>query len=173
MSLCNPTDQADRPFSPREFRDAMGQFATGVVTVTTEVDGMPHAMTANAFMSGSLEPPLVLVSIARSAKMHERIGLAKRFGVSVLADHQQWCSNHFAGKPSPDRQPEFVRLAGVPVIPGANVQIATDLRHAYECGDHTLFVGEVAALAIAQQAAAPLLFHSGGYAVLASAASHR
>ncbi|MCL2657129.1 MAG: flavin reductase family protein [Betaproteobacteria bacterium] len=167
----SPGSQTERSFTPREFRDAMGQFATGVVTVTTIVDGAPHAMTANAFMSGSLEPPLVIVSIACTAKMHERIGNAGWFGVSVLADNQQWCSNHFAGKPSPDRQPAFQSLAGVPVVEGANVQVAAQLRHAYPCGDHTLFVGEVQALGHAPEAAAPLLFHGGRYAALSAAAS--
>ncbi|WP_322061836.1 flavin reductase family protein [Paraburkholderia sp. J63] len=164
----SPESAAGRLFTPRQFRDAMGRFATGVVAVTTEVDGLPHAMTANAFMSGSLEPPLVLVSIACTAKMHERIRAAGVFGVSVLADCQQWCSNHFAGKPSPDRQPAFERIGGVPVVEGANVQLAAELRHAYACGDHTLFVGEVRSLVTAGEATAPLLFHGGRYATLAA-----
>jgi flavin reductase (DIM6/NTAB) family NADH-FMN oxidoreductase RutF len=159
-----------RSFTPREFRDAMGQFPTGMVTVTAEFDGEVHAMTANAFMSGSLEPPLVLISIACTARMHERINRAKAFGVSMLADHQQWCSNHFAGKPSESRRPAFERLAGVPVIEGATVRIAADLRHDYACGDHTLFVGEVRALEHAPTASAPLLFHGGRYATLVHAA---
>src|SRR5690606_13912078 len=96
-------------FTAREFRDDMGQFATGVVVVSTEVDGDAHAMTANAFMSGSLEPPLVLVSVACTARMHEKIRAAGQFGVSVLAQHQLQVSSYFAGRPVDGFAPEFDR----------------------------------------------------------------
>jgi flavin reductase (DIM6/NTAB) family NADH-FMN oxidoreductase RutF len=137
-----------------------------VVVVSTVVDGATHAMTANAFMSGSLEPPLALVSIARSARMHERIEAAGGFGVSILGQRQRWCSDHFAGKPSPGQAPVFEPLNGMPVVEGANVQLAATLRHAYACGDHTLYVGEVGALR-ARPESPPLLFHGGRYARLA------
>ena len=154
-------------FTPREFRNAMGQFATGVVVVSSELDGDAHAMTANAFMSGSLEPPLVLVSVANTARMHERVCRAGWFGVSVLACSQKGVSNHFAGKPTPDHSPRFDRLHGLPVVLGAVVQLAAELCHQYACGDHTLFVGHVRALRTSPQAAAPLLFHAGRYGALA------
>ena len=155
-------------FSAREFRDAMGRFATGVVVVSTEHDGQAHAMTANAFMSGSLQPPLVLVSVAHSARMHARIGQAGRFGVSVLTQAQLAVSNHFAGKPAPDHAPRFDRLLDLPVVQGAAVQLVAELRHSYPCGDHTLFVGEALVLHTPAQPAAPLLFHGGRYAQLAA-----
>jgi flavin reductase (DIM6/NTAB) family NADH-FMN oxidoreductase RutF len=145
----------------------MGQFATGVVVVSTEYEGDAHAMTANAFMSGSLEPPLVLVSVANTARMHERVCRSGWFGVSVLARAQQAVSNHFAGKPSPDHLPRFDRLQGLPVVQGAAVQVAAELCHQYPCGDHTLFVGHVRALRTAPDASPPLLFHSGRYGALA------
>src|SRR5690606_3084344 len=148
-------------FSPREFRDAMGKFATGVVVISTELDGQAHAMTANAFMSGSLEPPLVIVSVAKTARMHEKLQAAGRFGVSVLAQPHLPDSNHFAGKPSEDHEPTFKRVGNLPVIDGALVQVVTDLHHSYACGDHTLFVGHVKALNVAEQGIEPLLFHSG------------
>jgi len=151
----------------REFRNAMGQFATGVVVISTEIDGQPHAMTANAFMSGSLEPPLILVSVAHTARMHSRIEASERFAVSVLGENQQDISNHFAGRPSADHPPDFEMLEAVPVVEGAVMQLAATLCHSYPCGDHTLFVGQVRALHLPQPAAAPLLYHGGRYHRLA------
>jgi flavin reductase (DIM6/NTAB) family NADH-FMN oxidoreductase RutF len=151
-------------FSARDFRDAMGQFATGVVVISTEIDGDAHAMTANAFMSGSLEPPLVLVSVALTAKMHEKIRSARRFGVSVLAQDQLAASNHFAGRPAEGYAPEFDLLNGLPVIRGAAVNVSAALEHAYPCGDHTLYVGRVLALRGKSERPPPLLFHGGRYA---------
>jgi flavin reductase (DIM6/NTAB) family NADH-FMN oxidoreductase RutF len=159
------------PFTTREFRNAMGQFATGVVVISTEIDGEAHAMTANAFMSGSLEPPLVLVSVACTARMHEKIGASGIFGISVLANEQQWVSQHFAGKPNDQSVPSFERLGNLPVVQGAAVQVAAELRHAYPCGDHTLFVGEVREL-VTQDGRDPLMFHAGRYSRIAPAASN-
>lgn len=162
-----PEQDADRAFTARQFRDAMGQFATGVVVISTESEGEAHAMTANAFMSGSLEPPLVLVSVACTARACERIRAAGAFGISVLTCTQQAVSNHFAGKPSPDHAPAFDRLSGLPVVAGASVQLSADLRHDYPCGDHTLFVGQVRALRRVGESGAPLLFHAGRYGRIA------
>jgi flavin reductase (DIM6/NTAB) family NADH-FMN oxidoreductase RutF len=147
----------------------MGHFATGVVVLSTEFDGQAHGMTVNAFMSGSLEPPLVIVSVGRAALMHARIRKAGMFGVSVLCEMQQTCSNHFAGKRSPMFAPLFDRLRGVPVLAGAAVRLAAELRHAYPCGDHTLFVGEVRELDVSREPKPPLLFHGGRYARLGAA----
>jgi flavin reductase (DIM6/NTAB) family NADH-FMN oxidoreductase RutF len=152
-------------FSARDFRDAMGQFATGVVVISTEIDGDAHAMTANAFMSGSLEPPLVRVSVALTAKMHEKIRSARRFGVSVLAHDQLAASNHFAGRPAAGFAPDFDLLQGLPVIRGAAVHVAAALEHAYPCGDHTIYVGRVQALRGQSERPPPLLFHAGRYAI--------
>lgn len=152
------------PFSAREFRDAMGQFATGVVVISTEVDGDAHAMTANAFMSGSLEPPLVLVSVACTARMHDKIRSSRQFGVSVLAQDQLHVSSHFAGRAVHGFAPDFDRLHGLPVIRGAAVHVAARLEHAYPCGDHTLYVGRVLALRGQAEKPPPLLYHGGRYA---------
>lgn len=154
-------------FDARDFRNAMGQFATGVVVIATSIDGHTHGMTANAFMSGSLEPPLIIVSVACNARMHSKIAQGGRFGISMLGENQEWCSNHFAGKPIEGRQPEFEWLGGAPVLEQAKVKIAAELRHVYACGDHTLFVGEVKNLEHRPRDEGPLLFHGGRYARLA------
>jgi len=155
------------PFSSRDFRDAMGRFASGVVIISTSTEEGHHAMTANAFMSGSLEPPLVVVSVVNTARTHARIQRAGGFGISILAHDQHHASNHFAGRPSADHPPKFEMLEAVPVVEGAVMQLAATLCHSYPCGDHTLFVGEVRALHLPQPAAAPLLYHGGRYHRLA------
>jgi len=151
-------------FSSRDFRDAMGRFASGVVIIstTTREDGH-HAMTANAFMSGSLEPPLVVVSVVNTARTHARIQQAGGFGISILAHDQHHASNYFAGRTGTEQPPAFEMLGQVPVVQGAVMQLAATLCHSYACGDHTLFVGQVQALHLPQPAAAPLLYHGGRY----------
>lgn len=156
-------------FSSRDFRNAMGQFASGVVVITVMTGEGPHAMTANAFMSGSLEPPLVVISVAVTARMHDHLQHAEGFGVSILSSGQEKDSNHFAGRRSDDHTPDLVQLDGMPVVAGASVQIAARREHAYACGDHTLFVGRVEALNLRPaDEVRPLLYYSGKYAALSA-----
>lgn len=159
-------NQTEVDFTTREFRNAMGKFATGVVVISSCYDGQPHAMTANAFMSGSLEPALVLVSVDNKAASHEKISLGERFGISILNENQKQISNHFAGKRDENFNPEFEYIDGFPVIQNASVQVVTKLQFAYPCGDHTLFVGLVTNLK-QQEDTRPLVFHCGQYGQLA------
>ena len=152
---------------PRAFRTALGRFATGIVVVSCRVDGICHAMTANAFMSGSLEPPLVLVSVGRGAQMHSFLQRGGAYGVSVLTDAQEKYSRHFSGRPLDGFRPQFEELEGVPVLGAGIARIAARVTHRYACGDHTLFVGEVEAIALDDQAD-PMLFYAGKYATLSS-----
>ena len=154
-----------RGFDDRVFRGALGRFTTGVIVLSTGPRRTPHAMTANAFMSGSLEPPLVVVSVGKRARMHARLRTARRFGVSILAEAQEPASRHFAGQAVPGFAPEFAELARIPVLAAAAVVIAARIRHRYACGDHTLFVGEVEDLAVSG-APPPLLFYDGRYGLL-------
>jgi flavin reductase (DIM6/NTAB) family NADH-FMN oxidoreductase RutF len=154
-----------RAFDDLVFRAALGRFATGVIVLTTGPRRAPHAMTANAFMSGSLEPPLVVVSVGKKARMHARLAGARRFGISILDQAQEPASRHFAGQAVTGFTPAFGELAGVPVLARAAVAIAARIKHRYGCGDHTLYVGEVEKLAVTDPAA-PLLFYAGKYALL-------
>ncbi|OGB01555.1 MAG: hypothetical protein A3G29_17115 [Burkholderiales bacterium RIFCSPLOWO2_12_FULL_64_99] len=158
------------PFTSRDFRDAMGRFAAGVVVITTKVGEDAHAMTATAFMSGSLEPPLVIVSIAHTARMHDKIKDSGVFGVSILGSRQQTASNHFAGRGVEGYAPTFEFLSGVPVLAEADVQLTADVRHSYACGDHTLYVGEVRHVINAPSEPQPLVYHKGRYVQVQAAA---
>jgi flavin reductase (DIM6/NTAB) family NADH-FMN oxidoreductase RutF len=156
-SSLNITPAADQA----RFRQALGSFATGVTIVTTEHDGQVHGMTANGFMSVSLEPPLVVVSIGNNARMHELLAASGRYGVSVLSHAQAKLSTHFAGQPSAGAKIPFVAESGVPLIDGAIAQVAAKIVDAHPAGDHTLFIGEV--LYFDWRDGQPLIFHSGGY----------
>ena len=149
------------PFDARAFRNALGRFATGVTIVTTMDDGRPHGMTANAFMSASLAPPLIVVSIDNRSNMHRILPGTGRFGVSVLAEHQELLSNHFAGRPQEALQIPFVTQRGIPLLEGAVAYFIARVVDMHIAGDHTLYVGEVEHFEDLQ--GRPLLFHAGKY----------
>jgi flavin reductase (DIM6/NTAB) family NADH-FMN oxidoreductase RutF len=146
------------------FRKVMSRFATGVTVVTTEVGGEIFAMTANAFMAGSLTPPLCVVSIGRSAKMHDRLAESRKFGVSFLGEQQAPLAQHFAGRAFAPVEPVFQRLGEVSVLAGSVGVVAADVVSTAECGDHTIFLGHIVKLAAEDHA--PLLFYGGRYAAL-------
>ena len=150
-----------RPFDAREFRNAMGKFATGVSVITTQHEERTHGMTANAFMSVSLEPPLVVVSIDNRAQMHQILPATGLFGVSVLAEGQEAISNHFAGRRVEGMAVRFVSRRNVPLVEGAVAYFVARVVNVHAAGDHTLYIGQVEHFESAE--ARPLVFHSGNY----------
>ncbi|MGJ7919879.1 flavin reductase family protein [Neobacillus sp. LXY-4] len=146
----------------RLFRKAMGKFATGVTVITTEVDGNVHGMTANAFMSVSLNPMLVVVSIGEKAQMLEKIRSSKKYAVNILSSDQQELSMIFAGQIKDKRDMSFERFAGLPVIGGSLAQIICDVVSEHVEGDHTLFIGKVSDIHIENEGE-PLLYFDGRY----------
>jgi flavin reductase (DIM6/NTAB) family NADH-FMN oxidoreductase RutF len=146
----------------RQFRNAMGKFATGVTVIITEVDGEPHGMTANAFMSVSLTPKLVVVSIGENAKILNKIKQSQKFTVNILAASQQEISMIFAGQIKENREVVFDRLGSQPVVAGAIVQVSCEVSAEHVEGDHTLFIGKVTDLHL-EDDTEPLIFYSGRY----------
>jgi flavin reductase (DIM6/NTAB) family NADH-FMN oxidoreductase RutF len=144
---------------PGTMRRTLGRFTTGVTVVTTAREGEIHAMTANAFTSVSLDPPLVLVSVDHRTKMHRMLPDTRRYGVSVLASDQERVAWHFAGRPLKEHGELFEWAGGVPLVSGAIAHVACSLYAAHEAGDHTLYLGHVDHLA--SRPGEPLLFHSG------------
>ncbi|CAG9250565.1 flavin reductase family protein [Paraburkholderia unamae] len=152
----------------RRLRTALGRFATGVVVISTGTGDELHAMTANAFMSGSLKPPLIVVSVGHRARMHECLMRSDLFGVSVLSEEQESHSRHFAGEPQAWLAPRFMEvegLAGVVLLHRALARFAARVVDRHPCGDHTLFVGEVLSFSLEEDA--PLVFYGGRYASVA------
>jgi flavin reductase (DIM6/NTAB) family NADH-FMN oxidoreductase RutF len=142
----------------------MSRFATGVTVVTADANGAIRGMTANAFMSGSLHPPLCVVSIAKRARMHEAMIAAGRFGVNMLAHGHENVSAHFAGRPVANLTVSFIHRAGTPLLDDACARIAASTVARHDCGDHTLFIGRI--LHAEADKRAPLVVHASRYASL-------
>jgi flavin reductase len=143
----------------------MASFVTGVTVITTQVRGEVRGMTANAFMSGSLEPPLCVVSVGNKARMHAFLSEAGQFGVNVLARGQESLIGHFAGRPVEAIDVQYEYAGNTPLFANANATIAADVVAQYPCGDHTLFVGHIFALRH-NEAALPIVLHLGRLASL-------
>jgi flavin reductase (DIM6/NTAB) family NADH-FMN oxidoreductase RutF len=149
-------------------RQTLGMFATGVTVITTHADEQIHGMTANAFMSVSLEPPLVLISVDRRTKMCSMLHHGQRFGVSVLAADQHALSDRFAGRADEDApEPGFAIVHETPLVDGAAAMFVSRVARSYWGGDHSLFLGKVE-YAHRDPDARPLLFHGGQYGRLTS-----
>jgi flavin reductase (DIM6/NTAB) family NADH-FMN oxidoreductase RutF len=143
-------------------RRTLGMFATGVTVITTLRGEQVHGMTANAFMSVSLEPPLVLISVDRRTKMCGLLHEGSHYGVSVLCETQASLSDRFAGRPCDDLPaPRFDLVRETPLVEGALAHFVARVERSYWGGDHSLFLGRVEYAR--QGPGAPLLFHGGRY----------
>ncbi|MCZ6501742.1 MAG: flavin reductase [Gammaproteobacteria bacterium] len=158
---------ADRfDFDTREFRTALGQFATGVTVVTAQ-DGESGyiATTASSFNSVSMDPPLILWSIDNGARSLPAYEKAEHFVVNILAADQVGVSNHCARQ----QEDKFADLDfdlnayGVPALRGCSAYFHCKTRYLYEGGDHTIIVGEVLQFEASERDG--LLFHQGRYSV--------
>ncbi|MGJ7611914.1 MULTISPECIES: flavin reductase family protein [unclassified Variovorax] len=153
-------------FDRQDFRKALGRFSTGVTVVTTRApDGRRVGMTANSFSSVSLEPPLVLWSLARHAPSAADFTGASHFAINVLAAHQHHLSRQFA-TPQPDKFDGVDccdGAAGVPLLNGAIARFVCRNVKQYDGGDHLIFIGEVERYD--RFDGEPLVFHSGCYQV--------
>lgn len=145
----------------RTFRNAMGKFATGVTIITTSVNNQVHGMTANAFMSVSLNPKLVLISVGEKANMNQRIKESGKFGISILTKEQQDMSMYFAGQLKEQRMIEFDWMQDIPVVPNSIANISCNVHATHQAGDHTLYIGEVKDIAFKD--GDPLTFFEGKY----------
>jgi flavin reductase (DIM6/NTAB) family NADH-FMN oxidoreductase RutF len=149
---------------PREIRNVMSHFATGVTVVTTKnKSGMPFGLTANALTSLSLNPPLLLVCIDKGAQCYSCFEESGVFGVNVLSEEQEELSRHFATKGGEKFKGLNWHMGeyGVPNLDGAMGHIQCKVVGNHEGGDHTIFVGEI--LSATATGDRPLLFFKGEY----------
>jgi flavin reductase (DIM6/NTAB) family NADH-FMN oxidoreductase RutF len=143
-------------------RRTLGMFATGVTVITTRKGEQVHGMTANAFMSISLEPPLVLISVDRRTTMCGLLHEGWRYGVSVLCESQSALSDRFAGRQGAELpEPRFDLVRDTPLVDGALAHFVARVERSYWGGDHSLFLGRVEYAR--QNPGTPLLFHGGRY----------
>ena len=163
----NDTAIIDR-IDPRDLRDCCGRFATGVTVITTRSDEGDHGMTASAFMSVSLDPPLISISLDRRSKMLGRVLAARRFAVNILTETMRTHALHFAGRPDETLTDLFVEHHhDLPVLRDAAAVIVADLDKQVEAGDHVLLIGHVRHLD-RDPTAQPLVYHAGQFGSLAA-----
>lgn len=152
--------------SAQELRQAMAKFATGVAVVSSvEADGRIHGMTANSLTSVSLEPPLVLVCIARHRNTYRTLRDRGRFGINVLSQRQGAIAEYYAR----DRKTRAGDVAvswqlnarGSPMLEGALVFLECQVVARYDHGDHAIFVAGVEK--VVTRPGQPLLFYGRGY----------
>ncbi|AQZ96517.1 flavin reductase [Halopseudomonas phragmitis] len=159
---------AQASFNPKAFRDALSTFTTGVTIITTRnSDGEPVGITANSFNSVSLNPPLVLWSLAKSAFSLEAFSSNKHWNVHVLSTEQETLSGRFASR----GEDKFAGIDldrginDIPLLHNCTARFQCRTAFMYEGGDHVIFVGEV--LGFDKSELPPLAFQSGQYALAA------
>ncbi|GAA1649459.1 flavin reductase [Georgenia ruanii] len=159
--------EARGPVDPRDFRAALGQYATGVAVVTTrDADGVCHGMTANSFTSVSIDPPLILWCPSKRATSLPAFAGAEHFAVNILADAQHHLSRQFSVSGSPEKFAgvEYTDgLGGAPVLAGALASFECRRVAVHDAGDHDIHVGQVERYSWA--GGEPLLFHDGRFHV--------
>ena len=151
-------------FDARQFRTALGDYATGV-TIITAVDAAGEAigLTANSFTSVSLDPPLVLWSIDRNSPLFDDFMQAGHYAVHVLRRDQQKLAHNF----SDDDDARFaeidyeIGIAGLPLLTSYSALFQCEVSSRYTEGDHVILVGHV--IGVDCESTEPLLFHNGKY----------
>ena len=161
-------DEIPEHVSADVFRAAMRRWPSGV-TIVTMLDGeVPHGMTASAFTSVSIDPPLVLIVIDQRWRSHDLIEAGGAFCVNILSDAQSDWSDRFAGRHGELADRFFdlktgVAETGAPFLSDATAWLDCRLEQKAVAGDHTIFVGKVVASSANDEAGRPLIYHDGDY----------
>ena len=145
MTPTDSTSGTPPGVTPLEFRETLGRFASGVTVITATDGETRRGMTASAFVSVSLTPPLILVSVDHRAHMYALLSdeSVTHFGVNVLSSTQKHLSDHFAGRPGPEEGVPWFAHEGLPLIGGSVAQLVCRKQQVIEAGDHTLYLGFV------------------------------
>lgn len=154
-----------KTFNPRELRDALGRFATGVTVITTlGPDGRKYGVTANSYNSVSLDPPLILWSLAKSSRSMDAFAGSDTFVVHILGAHQEDLATRFASRADDKFAGLEVSegLGGAPRIHDCVARLECRMESQVEGGDHVIFIGRVVSFEHCDHE--PLLFHSGRFA---------
>ena len=153
-------------FEPLAFRNCLSRFATGITVVTCLDDqGVPHGMTVNSFNSVSLDPPLILFSLARDANSIGNFQAADSYNVNVLAAGQMDISQKFsiAGEEKWRDTAWSAGIHGAPVLDGAMAKFECRPETTCDGGDHIIFIGRVLECEQREELS-PLLYYAGRYA---------
>ncbi|WP_017472084.1 flavin reductase family protein [Amphibacillus jilinensis] len=145
------------------FRQAMGQFSTGITVITAKnnLNNEIRGITVNAFMSLSLDPMLIAISLRNQASMISTIQQTDHFGISILAESQKDLSMIFANQKKNSEPVSFDYIEKVPVIPGALVHLICEKENQVVAGDHTIFIAKVNQIDL--KPGKPLVYYGGSY----------
>ena len=158
---------AGQAFTAGDFRATLGAFATGITVITTRGEDHAYGMTANAFSSVSLDPPLILICAKKGAEGSQHIESNGVFAVNILAADQEPLSRYFSSKDRPRGRDAFrdvdhrTVVTGSPVLDGVIAYLDCRLHESRTVGDHEVFIGEVVALGSTE--GEPLMFYGGAY----------
>ncbi len=161
------------PIDSSQFRKIMSRFVTGITVVTTRLGPEIHGLTCNAFCSISLDPCTVMVSVAKDARSWPLIDKSRLFAVNLLSESQRQVSDRFAGRHRDKDDNRFEGVdwteaaTGAPILLGTQGYLDCRVTRAYDGGSHTLFLGEVVALALDDNRS-PLVFYQSRYMVVDS-----
>jgi 3-hydroxy-9,10-secoandrosta-1,3,5(10)-triene-9,17-dione monooxygenase reductase component len=157
-----------------EYRRTLGTFATGITVITARgTQGEPIGVTANSFNSVSLDPPLILWSLAKAARSFAAFNSSEFWAVHILSEHQESLSRRF-GKSGEDKFADIdvqVGVGNLPLLTGCSARLQCKSASKYEAGDHFIFVGEV--LEFDRFGLPPLIFYGGRYAKLTGGSAAR
>jgi flavin reductase (DIM6/NTAB) family NADH-FMN oxidoreductase RutF len=148
----------------KRFKHTLARWTSGVTVVTTHYDNAWQGITVSSFSSVSLEPPLILICIGKQLYTNEAITTSGAFAVNILKVEQVELGKRFAGM-IPELEDRFEGLVcetantGAPILPGVSAWLDCRVRHAYDGGDHTIFVGEVMATGVGDEEQ-PLLYYN-------------
>ncbi|GAA2743014.1 flavin reductase family protein [Kitasatospora cinereorecta] len=168
----SPQPSAAPTASPDEFRAALSQLASGVTLVTAHdpEDGEDVGMTATSFLSVSLEPPLVLISVREDSRMDELLARTDTWAVSLLAEQQRTLASRFAMKGRLSDRLLFADTphhrgphSGAPLIDGALATVECRTEQRIPAGDHTLVLGRVLEATVPDPSGRPLLYFRSAY----------
>jgi 4-nitrophenol 2-monooxygenase / 4-nitrocatechol 4-monooxygenase, reductase component len=164
VAFTDPSCYIKTVIDPNDFRHVLGHFATGVTIISTcDADGRPTGLTASAFSSVSLDPPLILVCVDHKSQSYPALRDRGRFAVNVLGHDQEHVSRRFATTRLDkfDEIPHRISELGLPLVEGALAQLECTTVNAHVAGDHTIFVGRVEAARVLGEH--PLLYFRGKY----------
>lgn len=174
-TMIKPPEQHLQPaLDPKEFRQVLGTFTTGVTIITARgEDGTPAGVTANSFNSVSMDPPLVLWSLARKSNSLATFESASHWAVHILAHDQDSLSGHFARSVSGQEKFSDIEydngLGNAPLLSGCTARLQCRTKDIFDGGDHIILVGEV--LTYDKTDTPPLVFQRGSYAIATSTAA--
>lgn len=147
---------------PNALRECCSRFATGVTVVTTRTPEGDHGMTISAFMSVSLDPALVCISVGCGARMLPKLRASGRYAVSILTEDMRTHALHFAGRSDAALSDLFEDRHGLPILRGAAAVLVTEVVQTVEAGDHIMLIGKVRHVEHTP-VSGPLLHHAGQF----------